>query len=229
MHDNHGLRTGGDCLCDLVGIYAIGVDIRFDQHGRAAIRANGQNGGDERVCRHDDLVAGSEAVRTDYQPKGIETVRHAQCVLATAIVGEPALKPLAFVSQNIPAAIQHPLDATVDFVTEPFVYLVKIQKLDRLGVCGSITWQSGLQSFDAIIRDERNRSRGVAMQVNARCGLYQREDIAKTILLVDCLAALPGNILPQPVVFQYALALLSSFVFVRERWNRHIREIPLKI
>ena len=115
-HDSLGAR--GDSLLDERVINQESVETRLYQHRLQAVLRNGENRSDERIGRHDNLVAIAELAHlhicSENQRQSIESISHADAMSRADITGIIVFELLGHLPLEIPAAINHAADSLVN-------------------------------------------------------------------------------------------------------------------
>ena len=88
------------------------------RHGTRARVVHGQPRGDVGVRRHDDFVAGTDAVSAQYEVQCIEAVADADAMPDLAVPGEFLLEGVDFVAEDEPAGIQHAVEGRLHLGAE---------------------------------------------------------------------------------------------------------------
>ena len=115
-HDGFGSR--GNRRFNPRRIHVVSGRIDFHGNGSGPRVCDGKPGGDEGVRRDDDLVASADAVGTQDQVQGIQTIGDTDTVAAVAVCGELGFEGVEFLAEQEPAGVHDAAVGGVKLRTE---------------------------------------------------------------------------------------------------------------
>ena len=109
VNNHHSLSALGNGLFDEAVVNLQRVEARLYEHGLQAAVGDGEDGGDEGVGRHNDLVALVQTAHLDVgaqdEPQRVEAVTAADAMSGADVLGVVLLKQPCSLATEIPAAL----------------------------------------------------------------------------------------------------------------------------
>ena len=133
VHDDHSSRPGADGRGHRVGVDQEGVGEHVDEPGRGAHRHDGLRRRDERVRRHDHLVARPDTQAGEDELESVRAVRDACAVAHLAVLGEGRLEGGDLGAADEPAVLEHRPPCPIERLAELGVHLRQVEEGDGRG------------------------------------------------------------------------------------------------
>ena len=139
MHNHHPF-----CLFCYMTFYLIFVNLqmlqrRFHKHGSELVVGNGEYGGYESVCWHNDFVTIVEYAKflicSDDEAQGIKPIAHSDAMGGACISCVVGFKALRFFALQIPSAVNNSTCCFMIFIAMHFCDGLQVKCLYHSGVC----------------------------------------------------------------------------------------------